>query len=173
MKKFFGLTLGVLILAGSALAQEAQDYPKAEISAGYSYLRLGSGGVNQHGGSVSIAGNLNRWFGIAGDFGGYHAAGLNTFTFLAGPRFTARSDDGIIPFAQVLVGGAHVTASAGGFSAAVTPFAISAGGGLDVSMTRSVALRPQVDYIAMRSNGSTVNTIRASVGIVFQLGGKK
>ena len=94
MKKFFGLTLGVLILAGSALAQE-RVIPKRKFRPAIPICALGfSGGVNQQGGSVSIAGNLSPWFGIAGDFGGYHAAGLNTFTFLAGPRFTARNDSG-------------------------------------------------------------------------------
>jgi hypothetical protein len=79
MKRTFALLLGVFILAGSALAQ---DYPKGEFSATYSYLRTGfTDGVNQQGASVSIAGNLNRWFGIAGDFGGYHTTGLDTFYF--------------------------------------------------------------------------------------------
>ena len=163
MKRMLRLALGILVLAGPALAQ---DYPKGEFSASYSYLRLGfTDGANQQGGSVSIAGNLNRWFGIAGDFGGYHAAGLDTFTFLAGPRITARNSNVVHPFAQFLVGGAHVT----GFSS-VTPFAISAGGGIDVP--GPVGLRPQVDYIAMRANGSTVNTLRVSVGLVFRFGGK-
>ena len=165
MKKAFGLLLGVFILAGSALAQ---DYPKGEFSATYSYLRLGfTDGANQQGSSVSIAGNLNRWFGVAGDFGGYHTAGLTTFTFLAGPRITARNSSRVNPFAQFLVGGAHLT---GGSS--VTPFAISAGGGVDLPMADTVGLRPQVDYIAMRANGSTVNTLRVSVGVVFRFGGK-
>jgi len=165
MKRVFGLLLGVCILAGSALAQ---DYAKGEFSATYSYLRLGfTDGVNQQGGSIAIAGNLNRWFGIVGDFGGYHTAGLDTFTFLAGPRLTARNGSGVNPFAQFLVGGAHVTASS-----AINPFAISAGGGVDLPMAGAVGLRPQVDYIAMRANGSTVNTLRVSVGVVFRFGGK-
>ena len=165
MKKISGLVLGLLIVAGSALAQ---DYPKAEFSASYSYLRLGFiDGANQQGGSVSIAGNVNRWFGIAGDFGGYHTAGLDTFTFLAGPRFTARNSNGVNPFAQFLVGGAHVT----GFSS-VNPFAVSAGGGVDLPLAESVALRPQVDYLAMRANGSTANSLRVSVGVVFRFGGR-
>ena len=165
MKRTFGLLLGVFILAGSAIAQ---DYPKGEFSATYSYLRLGfTDGANQQGASVAIAGNLNRWFGIVGDFGGYHRAGLDTFTYLAGPRLTARNGSGVNPFAQFLVGGAHVAGSS-----AINPFAISAGGGVDLPMGDTVGLRPQVDYIAMRANGSTVNTLRVSVGVVFRFGGK-
>jgi len=165
MKRTFALLLGVFILAGSALAQ---DYPKGEFSATYSYLRTGfTDGVNQQGASISIAGNLNRWFGIAGDFGGYHTPGLDTFTFLAGPRITARNSSGVNPFAQFLAGGAHLAGSSG-----ITPFAYSAGGGIDLPMGDTVGLRPQVDYIAMRANGSTLNTLRVSVGMVFRFGGK-
>jgi len=165
---------GMLLMAGSTFAQET---PKAEISAGYSYLRLGgSGGVNQNGGSFSVAGNLNRWFGIVGDVGFYHSApfgvGLNTTTYMAGPRFSARSGNKVTPFVQVLFGGAHLTAGFNGASASVNPFVLSAGGGVDLKVAPHVAFRPQVDYIAMRSSGQTGNAVRASFGIVFRFGGR-
>jgi hypothetical protein len=174
MKQAKWLAMGILLLTGSASAQEK---PKAEVSVGYSYLRLGgSNGVNQQGGSTSIAANLNRWFGIVGDFGGYHAfssgASLDTYTFLFGPRFSLRRQGRVIPFAQVLLGGAHVTASGGGFSGGTTPLAISGGGGVDLRVSQHLALRPQVDYLALRSQGATLNSVRASFGIVFRFGGK-
>jgi hypothetical protein len=164
MKRTIGFILGTLMLTiTSAFSQET---PKAEFSTSYSYLRLGGGnGINQQGGSVSIAGNLNQWFGIVGDFGAYRGEGLGTFTFLVGPRFSARNSSGVTPFAQVLFGGAHLGGSDG-----VTPFAISPGGGLDVKITPNVALRPQVDYLALRANGQTLNSVRASVGLVFRFG---
>jgi hypothetical protein len=164
MKRTFGFILGTLML--TATAAFSQETPKAEFSTSYSYLRLGGGnGINQQGGSVSIAGNLNHWFAIVGDFGAYRGQGLGTFTFLVGPRFSARNSSGVTPFAQVLFGGAHLGPSDG-----VTPFAISPGGGLDVKITPNVALRPQVDYLALRANGQTLNSVRASVGLVFRFG---
>src|SRR5262249_17221527 len=97
MKRTLWFILGTLILTTSA--GFSQERPKAELSTGYSYLRLGGGnGVNQHGGSVSISGNLSPWFGVVGDFGAYGGSGLNTFTFLVGPRFSARNRSGITPF---------------------------------------------------------------------------
>lgn len=80
MGKMTWIAAGILVLACNAAARET---PKAEVSAGYSYLRLGgSGGLNQDGGSFSVAGNANRWLGIVRDFGFYHASpfglGLNT-----------------------------------------------------------------------------------------------
>lgn len=173
MKKMIWPILAIAILTCSAYAQ---DVPRAEMSVGYSFFRLGgTGGVNQNGGNISIAGNVNSWFGIVGDVGGYHSspfgASLNTYTFLVGPRFSLRGER-VTPSAQVLFGGAHLTAGAGGFSASVTPFAISVGGGIDLRISQHVALRPQLAYLALRSSGQTENAARASVGLVFRFGGR-
>ncbi len=173
MNKMKWIAVGILLLTSSASAQQA---PKAEVSAGYSFLRLGgSGGESQHGGSISAAGNINNWLGIVGDVGGYHSSpfgvSLNTYTFLFGPRFSLRAGK-VTPFVQTLVGGAHMTASAFGMSQGTTPFAMSAGGGVDLRLSQHVALRPQVDYIALRSQGQTLNAGRASMGLVFRFGEK-
>lgn len=172
MKIILRSLTAILLMAGCAFAQGA---PKADVSIGYSFLRLGgSGGVNQQGGAISMAGYLNHWIGIAGDFGAYHASpfglSLNTYTFLAGPRFTANRAGSVSPFVQVLFGGAHLTASLSGLSSGATPFAISAGGGVDLRLTKHVALRPQIDYLALRSGGETLNALRGSFGVVFRFG---
>jgi hypothetical protein len=78
------LFAGILILAMSGLAL-AQDFPKYEVFGGYSYMRsdlgnstswMGSyynsdsvtGVSNGHGFEASFTYNLNKWFGIKGDF---------------------------------------------------------------------------------------------------------
>jgi len=172
MRKEILVVLALTVLAGSI---SAQDMPKAELSSGYSYFRAGfSSGVNQQGGSVSAAVNANQWLGLVGDFGVYHASpfgsSLNTHTFLAGPRFYARNRSRVTPFAQALIGGAHLTASSS--SGSVTPFAIGGGGGIDVRMTEHLALRPQLDYLALRSNGATLNSVRGSIAVVLRFGGR-
>jgi peptidoglycan-associated lipoprotein len=172
MQKIF-LTAAVILF--SAAGARAQDTPGAEGSASYSYLRFGvSNGVNQNGASVSFAGNFNRWLGLAGDVGGYHESRygntFNTYTYMGGPRFSYRNSSHVTPFAQVLVGGAHGSLSGFGGSDSVNGFAYSAGGGVDLGLTKHLALRPQLDYIGMRFSGSTVNTVRGSLGIVFRFG---
>jgi hypothetical protein len=87
------LFAGLLLL--SATGPRAQDSPAAEVSAGYSCLRLGvSNSINENGGSISIAGNVNRWFGLVADAGGYHASpfgvGFNPLTCMGGPHFSCR-----------------------------------------------------------------------------------
>jgi outer membrane immunogenic protein len=174
MRKMILLLAVILLMAAGS---RAQDTPAAEVSASYSYLRLGvRNGVNQNGGSVSIAGNFNHWLGIAADVGGYHAApfgvGLNTLTYMGGPRFSYRSSGRVTPFAQVLLGGARTSASAFGTSASTNGFAFSAGGGVDLRFTKHIALRPQLDYIGMRVGSSTLNTVRGSFGVVFRFGNR-
>ncbi len=54
--------------AGVAAALSA---PQAEVSGGFSFIR--DSGLNLKGWNASGAFNLNRWLGLAGDFGGHYA----------------------------------------------------------------------------------------------------
>jgi hypothetical protein len=172
MRKMILLAAVVLL---TAAVSRAQDTPGAEVSASASYLRFGvSNGVNQIGASISVAGNLNHWLGLAGDFGGYHKSQggvtFNTYSYLGGPRFSYRKSSRVTPFAQVLFGGARGSLSGFGGSGSGNGFAYSAGAGVDLGLTKHLALRPQLDYIGMRFSGNTVNTVRGSIGLVFRFG---
>ena len=170
MKK---LAFLVLVALASALAVSAQEAPRADFSLGYSYLREGfSGGANNHGGSISGAAYFNNWLGVAGDFGVYHfsQSGItaNTYTFLGGPRLSANRGKSISPFVQLMVGGDHLDVVGTGASG----FAWSTGGGVDLGVSRHVAIRPQFDYIGLRAAGNTTHCARASVSLVFRFGGR-
>jgi hypothetical protein len=163
MKKLILLGLGLFCFAIPSRAQSV------DASLSYSYFRLGgSGGVNQNGVSGSIAYNPNRWLGIVGDFGGYHASpggtSLNTYTYLFGPRLTLRNPTKINPFVQALFGGSRV--AVGGGLGSSNQFAYSAGGGVDIGLLPHLALRPQVDYVGLDTPGSRTNCTRISVGFV-------
>jgi len=165
----------LVMILFAAVGSRAQDTPAAEVSASYSFLGFGvSHGVNQNGASVSVAGNLNHWLGLAGDVGGYHKseAGItfNTYTYMGGPRLSYRNSSHVTPFAQLLVGGARGSLSAFGSSGSGNGFAYSVGGGVNLGVTKHLALRPQLDYIGMRFSGNTVNTVRGSFSIVFRFG---
>ena len=170
MKKIVVLLFVVL---SSSLAARAQSGAGADLSVGYSYLREGfSGGANTHGTSASGAGYLNDWFGIVGDFGVYHLSQsgvtANTYTFLAGPRFSANRGKSVSPFVQALVGGDRLTAGGG----SAHGLAWSTGGGVDLSLSRHIALRPQFDYIGLRFSNATTHSARASISLVFRFGGR-
>ena len=157
--------LAVMILLG-AISSFADDTPRADVAAGYSFMHLGPGS-NAQGGSFSLAANANRWFGIAGDFGAYSQSSTKTFTFLAGPRFSVRPRSRLTPYVETLFGGTHFTPS--GFPG-TNGFTALAGGGVELGMSPSWALRPQLDYLAIRTGGSTLNTARISVGLAYHIG---
>ena len=162
--------MAALLLTLWTAAARAQSFPAADVAIGYSAIELDrSDGITAHGGSASATLNFNRWLAGAGDFGLYHtsyiAPGLAAGTYTFGPRFSYRHWTRLIPFAQVLVGGAR---------SGVNAFAFGAGGGADIALDRRgrFALRPQLEYFGFRANGNTTNTLRAGIGFVFRIGRK-
>lgn len=163
--------------------------------------------VGLNGGSASIAFNFNRYIGLVADIGGYDDSQLEltgngtneplvvnssgtAYTFLFGPRLSFRNSTRFTPFVQGLVGGVHaseVTVSDCTGSACIPlpaqlAFAMTAGGGFDIRLTRHFSLRPiQAEYMMTRfadvtygSTGvaTTENDLRLSSGLVFGFGGR-
>jgi opacity protein-like surface antigen len=197
-------------LPASAMPQSRGSYsttPKVELFLGYSFLRnvptsAGNRLAYLHGGSTSLALNVNRHLGLVADFGGSHAnrfgpnappaggivdASGNVFTYMFGPRLSFRHDR-VTPFVQALFGGVHATdvkiSGCSGIGCSPLPsenaFAMTAGGGLDITLRRHVALRLfQAEYLMTRftdrsslaGNTARQNDVRLSTGIVFRFGG--
>ena len=161
--------LAVVIFLG-AISCFAQQVPQGDVAGSYSFVHFGPGS-NANGGSFSAAMYANRWFGIAGDFGAYSQSPTRTYTFLAGPRFSFRARSSpFTPFAETLFGDTHFTRSG---VPSTNGFTALAGGGVELGMSRSLALRPQLDYLAIRSGGATFNTARISVGLAFRVGSQR
>jgi opacity protein-like surface antigen len=176
--------LAVVSLFG--VSARAQDTPKVDIFAGYSYLRenpstAGVSSFSMNGGSASIAYNANNWLSGVADFGGYHSGDIlgtgasgTISTYLFGPRISYRRHERITPFGEVLFGVAHASASVAGTSGSDNAFAMSVGGGFDYKLSTHLAIRPvKVDYLMTRFNetgtgGQTQNNLRVSTGIVFR-----
>jgi hypothetical protein len=166
------------------------DYPHWEWFLGYSYVngRVGSGikSFNANGGSSSIAYNLNRWFGLVADLGGYHTGKIdsvnvdaNEFSYLFGPRLNYRFGDRSREtlFGQILLGGVHGNASFARASSSANAFATTAGGGLDLGVSKHVAIRvAQLEYFLTNydfGNGyRPQNNFRLSSGVLFRWGAK-
>jgi len=177
----------MLLAAGLALlwplAISAQESPKAELFGGYSYLRADAGGegVNLNGWNASIAVNPNRWFGLVADFSGHYGSPFDVDTsvhsFLFGPRVSYRKHGTVTPFAHALFGATHikVTTNVAGakLTESDTAFALALGGGIDVKLRPSVALRLiQADYLLTRFGEETQNNVRLSTGFVFRWGNR-
>jgi opacity protein-like surface antigen len=182
----------------------AQETPKVEIFGGYTYANAdftGAGLKNTsfNGWDAAFTGNLNRWLGVVADFGGHYGSSnisvpvpvgtcppvclpaisvdSTAHEFLSGPRVSYRTEK-ITPFAHILLGAEHVTASAAvalpapapsiNISASQTGFAVAFGGGLDLNLTKRIAWRNQADYLQTRLFHGTQNNVRFSTGIALR-----
>ncbi len=160
---------------------------------------------NANGGGGQFVYNFNKWIGAAVDLGAVTRGSFDNFNvdatvinFVAGPRITYHNHSRFTPFGQVLFGGAYSTASAevtllGGavippgtilpspvtarVNASNTGFAMMAGGGLDIKVSKHIALRPiGADYYLTRipslltGDTSNRNNFRYSAGINFLIG---
>jgi hypothetical protein len=170
MKK---VRLASLALAFVTCFARAQNFPSAEVAIGYSMIDVVQGpSQTASGGNGSIAFNFNSWLGAVGDLGVYSASpSLTAITYTAGPTLSYRRRDRIVPFAQVLFGGAHASSSASNYSGATNAYALGAGGGADFVLDRSqrFALQPQLEYFRFGTIGSGTDTIRLCVGIAFRI----
>ena len=182
------LKLWVSLLAVVSLfgvTAHAQDTPKVDIFAGYSYVRenpstSGASSFSLNGGSASIAYNAKSWLSGVADFGAYHNGNIlstgtsgTLSTYLFGPRISYRHLGRITPFGEVLFGVTHGSSSIAGAGSG-NSFAMTLGGGVDYKLTHRFAIRPiKVDYLMTRfpetgTGANTQNNLRVSTGIVFR-----
>jgi opacity protein-like surface antigen len=176
----------MVVLSFFGATARAQDIPKVDIFAGYSYVRenpstSGASSFSLNGGSASIAYNAKSWLSGVADFGAYHNGNIlgtgtdgTLSTYLFGPRVSYHHSGRITPFGEVLFGVAHAGASIAGTSGSDNAFAMSLGGGVDYKLTDRFAIRPiKVDYLMTRfsetgTGNQTQNNLRVSTGIVFR-----
>ncbi len=201
MQRLFVLLTGAFLLSPLTLAAQ-EFYPKAEVFGGYSFLRTNitdryaptlegfypAQDYNLHGWEGSVAGNLNSWFGLKADFSGHYdvseavrngrIVGSNVHSFLFGPQFTSRASEHFQPWVHALVGAARGAYDYDSpFRDIVsTKFAMAVGGGVDVRLSNSVAVRlVQADYLMTRFGSSSEfdikdrqDNLRLGAGLVFR-----
>jgi opacity protein-like surface antigen len=155
----------------SALQAHAQDVPKFDIYAGYSFMQISSASTGEHlsssGWEAAATWNLSRSFGLTADFdGNYCCSGQYIYTYMAGPQLSFRKEKATF-FLHGLLGGAHAL----GLSTSGTEFAWAVGGGVDWDVKPGLAIRlPQLDYLATSFLNGTQSDWRLSAGLVFKLG---
>jgi outer membrane protein OmpA-like peptidoglycan-associated protein len=162
--------------------------PRYEIAGMFNYVNFNPGNpfdsFSNYGGSGSFTWNPSRWVGLTEELGGLsynrNVNGTTTTggitTFLLGPRLNMRRFDYFVPFAEFLLGGAHVGPPMTG-DASQTAFTLAAGGGVDVVLSKNVAWRfAQIDYLMTNFSGSSLggnarqDSLRLGTGIVIRFG---
>jgi outer membrane protein OmpA-like peptidoglycan-associated protein/opacity protein-like surface antigen len=169
--------------------------PKFEIAGLFSYINFDPGAgnnFNNFGATGSFAYNPNKWLGLVAELGGYRFSRdilvlppgatqqvLETIkgnqqTYLFGPRLNWRRFNYFVPFAEILFGGSHGTPEVTGDNSQ-SAFAMAAGGGVDVILTRNVAWRfIEADYLMTNYSGSELaasarqNNFRIGSGFVIR-----
>jgi outer membrane protein with beta-barrel domain len=179
----------VLLFAAISAAPSlwAQEEPsKLELYGGYDYVRFNisakvngqppSQTFNGNGGGGQLVYNVNSWLGVLGDVGGYWATNSTSqgaaIPYLFGPR--ANFGHGMVtPFAQVLLGGV-LTSSGIEQSGWQSHIAMTAGGGIDVKVSKHFSIRPvQAEYFLTKipdGLNNRQNNFRFGAGIVFRFG---
>jgi hypothetical protein len=170
------------------LPASAQDLSRVDLFAGASFLHVtgpSEPSLKVYGGVFSGAYNVNHFISWTGEFGIQSNAGPTggrAESYMFGPKvaLTLHKTGRFLPFAQWIFGAMHTSAAFNGTPFNSTDFAESAGVGLDVSVTRHLAIRPvEADYLFMKqpiydpSTGTndatfTEKSFRYSGGIVFR-----
>jgi outer membrane protein OmpA-like peptidoglycan-associated protein len=162
--------------------------PRFEVAGGFSYVNLNPGdpfnSFNNFGGSGSFAYNPSRYLGLVAEFTGYNfdrnIAGTDVRgswnSWLFGPRLNLRRFDYFVPFAEFLAGGSHGDPQMTG-DVSQNAFALAAGGGVDVVLSKHVAWRfAQIDYLMTNFSGPNIggnarqSNLRLGTGIVLRFG---
>src|SRR5690242_18063574 len=187
MRKWLVISVGTGLCALPALPQE--NMPKAELAGGYQYspVDASGNGTNMNGWNASVTGNFNKWLGVAADFSGAYksqsasfsgtsvSADFKAYTYAFGPVVSLNHEGTVNPFVHALFGGVHSSLSGnvsglGSASASDSGFAMMLGGGADVKLTKSIAVRLiQGDWVHYSVFGTSGNSnARISTGLVFR-----
>ena len=198
------MALPVFLLC--AFVAGATDNPQMETYLGYSFVRFNpaSGQIpsfNANGGNGQFVYNIYKWLGAVGDVGAVNQGGINgiidttVVNFVAGPRIALHTHSRFTPFGEVMFGGVYGTTSArvsalfpalartpnfpvsARLNASEVVFAMMTGGGLDIKVSRSVAIRPiAADYYLTRVPDLLIrgtnnwHNWRLSAGVNFMFG---
>src|SRR5215470_3852718 len=195
-----------LALLCTAVSLKAQESPRFEVFGSYSYGQINPGGrlvaqTNPEGKHFGLSGwhaggqtRIYKDIGIVVDFSGYAgtsdvelaAEHSRYYSYLTGPQFNFRKLGHSNLFVHGLVGAARdrVYLKTGNpiDDQHVTRFAGAFGGGVDVGLTKHVAIRAvEADYVLnsfsnISNLGQSIaahqSNVRVSAGIVFRFSGR-
>ena len=191
MKKILILLIALVSISAATplLTAQDSDKQKAELAVGYTYLHTnappgGCGCFSMNGADAELGYSFTKhWTGVL-DFGWDYNGNVNSSgadllltNALAGVRYRVITKSRWKPFAKIEAGNSNAQ---GGLSPAklgighANVFAVTAGGGFDLPLSRQFAWRvADVDYLATLFNNAGnnhQNNLRVSTGIVVRFG---
>ena len=197
MRRFL-IIAGLMLLSGGIASASCDRF---EVSGGYDFFRLntsvtittqpsgtGSGtstttnqSFNLNGWNAGAAVNANCWLGLVADISGTYGTPVvsgnnvttHVYNYVFGPRINLRNSSRVTPFFEALFGVSDksLVSSTAGLNKSVNSFAAAFGGGVDIGITKNVAIRGRGDYVLTDSAGARQNNANVSVGLVLRFGG--
>lgn len=187
MKKFLAVALlAIASVFAMVSAASAQTFgPKAEVYVGYQFVRVNpkvhqpnftfDKSTDSNGANLALTVFGTKHVGLTGELAANFSggrSGTSLVTGLGGVTIKARDNKTVQPFLRGLVGVARERANnqqlTNVFDKSDLSLAFAAGGGVDIRVSKNVALRlVQADYLQTRLYGSTQNNLRLGAGIVF------
>lgn len=187
--------LAATLALAAAIPARAQEFPRVEAFAGFSYANVGLGpqanlfgpvSKNYYGLHLGLNFNPYRNFSLVLTDLGMQSRGSTihpiirktnndvfTSQALFGPQFTIRTPKANF-FAHSLVGVTNARLVESNSSGSIdlvrkTHLALGFGGGVDLNVSPRLAVRLfQADYVPTRSAGKWQNDFRVSTGVVFR-----
>jgi hypothetical protein len=171
------------LLVASSDAVWAQEAPKIKVSGGYSLVHAYDAQAHFPAGwFASLAGDVNSWFGLAGEVSGNYRtvdvpggpAHSSQHSLMAGPRLML-SRDGMTFFGQTLFGVARSASHGTAFGpASEMNFTVAPGGGVDVNALGRLGIHFGVNYqllsapnCCLSHYGRTGRELQVVTGVVF------
>lgn len=178
MRKMLLVAAAAAALARPSYAQEpGPAHATAELSAGYSYLKLDE--VARNGWSAGLAWNaaLGGRLGVVLDASGHYGSeaglDLSEHALMGGLRF-ALHRRGVTPFVHALAGVCREAATLKVFDVSISEtgsdLAWAVGGGVNVRLTDHWALSARGDYFSVSAESGTSSGPRFGARIVYRFG---
>ncbi len=156
----------------AALPSPAQNEPRLQVFAGYSYLRFDSkafgfaNSSNLNGYTISPAFNIIRGLGVVGELSGQYGSHVNLRDVTFGPQFLYPLGKKLF-FGHFLFGDSRTFVSVGTGDGS-TARMYAGGGGMDWELSPRFSFRViQADYLHTTLFQGTQNSFRISTGLVY------
>jgi hypothetical protein len=177
----------IVVFVMTSFIARSQELHRIDVSAGYSFNKPTSGCCLLNGFDSSVSVNMNRWFGVIGDFGYFHSGQItyasggykpadNLFTFLVGPRITYRNSSRVEPFVELFYGGAHETLVEDSPFPSQTSSGIvyGYGAGVDIPLNKKskFAIRPEYKLLDVPAVNQFAGMSIFSIDFVYKIGGR-
>jgi hypothetical protein len=165
----------VLLSSGSALAQ---DSPRAQLFAGYSFLSFNSqpfgfaDRTSLNGLTIAPSFNLTHEFGITAQLSGQYGSQLSVRNATVGPQVIFTRGN-MLFFGHLLIGKGRTFVKVGN-GAGDSARALELGGGIDLGLSTHFSVRAvQADFVHNSFFNGSQSSFRISTGLVYHLGGIK